>query len=311
MAKKNSKLTNWVTNGKIPVTSEKHDDENIDDTDWPEVEDPIKIMRIEMAKEKSRRSKISFMCKGIIDEMVNSVEARSEVNKIVDMVLDRSVWRIRIFEVWSLLEEDKNLQAVVMKKILRQEKEKREEMEAMARDERIGRRVVAKRKWWARQTEKEMVNLEEMMTCLTVCSREPEKHVQVVEMEWSETELVEHVLLDRWMKELGIEDNMEDQLLGVDFDKEMRYLEGVLANNEARDSFKNDDKNITSNQDWVMPDTGGDQLVEGPEDHDQLRVNTVAYHSLGTWFLNNWVLSTAPGRIHEVDMSPECGEKPK
>ena len=130
-------------------------------------------------------------------------------------------------------------------------------------------------------------------------------------MEWSETELVEHVLLDRWMKELGIEDNMEDHLLGVDFDKEMRYLEGVLANNEARDSFKNDDKNITSNQDWVMPDTGGDQLVEGPEDHDQLRVNTVAYHSLGTWFLNNWVLSTAPGRIHEVDMSPECGERPK
>ena len=58
-----------------------------------------------------------------------------------------------------------------------------------------------------------MVNLEEMMTCLTVCSREPEKHVQVVEMEWSETELVEHVLLDRWMKELGIEDNMEDHLL--------------------------------------------------------------------------------------------------
>ena len=67
------------------------------------------------------------------------------------MVLDQSVWRIRILEVWSLLEEDKSLQAVVLKKIQRQEKEKREEIEAMAREERLGRRIVAKRKWWARQ----------------------------------------------------------------------------------------------------------------------------------------------------------------
>ena len=119
------------------------------------------------------------------------------------------------------------------------------------------------------------------------------------EMEWSEAELVEHELLDAWIEELGIVENMMDKLVELDFNTEMRYLEGVLAKSELSDEM------IMINQGWVLPDAVDDKMVEGPEYHHQFRVNTIAYHSLGTWFLNNWVQRTPPG----MDMSPECGER--
>ena len=70
-----------------------------------------------MAKEKSRRSTVFFMCRGIVEGIANSIGANSEASKMVDMILDRSVWRIRISEVWSLLEDDNDLQTVILKKI--------------------------------------------------------------------------------------------------------------------------------------------------------------------------------------------------
>ena len=103
--------------GKETVISEKYEHEKIDDTDWPELEDPDRIMRKELAKEKSRRSKVFFMCRGIVEEIANSIGAKSEASKIVDMILNRSVLRIRKSEVWSLLEDDNDLQTVILKKI--------------------------------------------------------------------------------------------------------------------------------------------------------------------------------------------------
>ena len=163
------------------------------------MEDPTSVIRKEIAKEKSRKSKIFFVCRSIIKEITERVEARSEANRIVDMVIERSVWRIRIAEVWKLLEDDIHLQAVIQKKILRQERDVRETMEAIEKDDRLERRVVAKRKWVVKHSEKQLNTLEEMMACLTMCSKEME-----VEMEWNEVELEEHMFMENWMKELGI-----------------------------------------------------------------------------------------------------------
>ena len=86
----------------------------------------------------------------------------------------------------------------------------------------------------------------------------------MLELEWSESELVEHVLLDAWMKELGIEENMMDQLVELDFDKEMEYLEVLLANSGISE------ENSMSNQGGALPDAVDDKMVEGPEYNDCL-----------------------------------------
>ena len=134
LAEKNTKITSWVKSTEVKVNI---DDQVIDDTDWPELEDPTSIIRKEIAKEKSRKSRIFFMCRNIIEEITERVEARSEANRIVDLVIERSVWRIRIAEVWKLLEDDINLQEVIQKKILRQERDVRETMEAIEKDDRL------------------------------------------------------------------------------------------------------------------------------------------------------------------------------
>ena len=73
-----------------------------------------------------------------------------------------------------------------------------------------------------------------------------------MEMEWSEAELVEHELLDAWIVELGIVENMMDKLMELDFNTEMRYLVGVLAKSE----LISDEMSMIS-QGWALPDRVG------------------------------------------------------
>ena len=188
--------------------------------------------------------------------------------------------------MWTLLEDNINLQAVIQKKILRRERDVRETMEAIEKDDRLERRVVAKRKWVVKHSEKQLNTLEEMMACLTMCSKEME-----VEMEWNEVELEEHMFMENWMKELGIEENNRETVVMVDFDWEMQYLDRVLAYRESA----NDEKMVSENdKDMVVPDADDYWMVEGPENENQLVVNTVAYFSEGTWFMDNWVLGQTP-----------------
>ena len=204
------------------------------------------------------------MCRSMIEQITEKVEARSEANRMLDLVMERSVWRIRIAEVWKV----------------------RETVEAIEKDDRLERRVVAKRKWVVKHSEKQLNTLEEMMACLTMCSKEME-----VEMDWNEVELEEHMFMENWMKELGIEENNRETVMMVDFDWEMQYLDRVLAYRESA----NDEKMVSENdKDMVVPDADDYWMVEGPENENQLVVNTVAYFSEGTWFMDNWVLGQTP-----------------
>ena len=299
LAASNGKLTGWVKNGRTDNENKKSEECEIDDDDWPEVEDPAVIIRKEMAKEKSRKSKIHFMCKTLIlEEVMNHVQARAEANKVVERIIERSVWRLRINGVWKLLKDDDELQAVVIKKIRRQQIVLVETIEAMERSDRLEKRVEAKEKWKAKYEEGKVNNLEQMMSCLTVCSNEllgKEDEMQCVDMDWSQVEMVEHNFLESLMKELGIEEKWEDRGMEVDFDQEMDYLEDVLMNladdvgigvGDMFDTGEINDKDMVGGM--MNGCLENIRMVMGESmDGNDLVVNEGACHSEGTWFLNN------------------------
>ena len=144
LAASNLKLTSWMKPSKETSKSRKTEEMEIDDADWPEVEEPAAVMRRERAKEKSRKAKVWFLCRNVVESVVDQLTARSVVNRMLDRVIDRSVWRLRIGEVWKLVEEDKELQSVILKKVRRQE---REVTEAVERSDRLERKLVTKDRW--------------------------------------------------------------------------------------------------------------------------------------------------------------------
>ena len=162
----------------------------VNEDDLPALEDPDLIVRREKAKEKSRMAKVNFMSGQVIDEIVSKVTARSAVERILSMVLERSAWRIRILEVWKILEGDRGLQKVIMKKIQRQEQLRLEE----EKENRIVKQSMAKRNWeikyQSRQVEEEMVGLASMLSCMSIVELEPWKDVCASMVEVEEIECV-------------------------------------------------------------------------------------------------------------------------
>ena len=287
LASSNLKVTSWMKPSKTPKIR-KTEEMEIDDADWPEVEEPATVMRREVAKEKSRKSKVMFLCRNVVESVVDQINARSVVSRMLEQVMDRSVWRIRIGEVWRLLEEDKELQSVILKKVRRQE---REVTEAVERSDRLERKLVAKDRWRTGYMERQMDNLEELMACLTVCREElgrEEYGVQTEVMDWTQTEMVEHSLLDDLIGELGIQNMDMSRTSEVDFEQEMEYLEMLGHDNGGEEA----DLDMMSS--YNVKYAGGMLRNIGDEDleYDWLEepgVNTRAYYTCGTWFLNNWV----------------------
>ena len=62
-------------------------------------------------------------------DVVNSVVARSDVNSILEEVMNKCNWTSSLREVWRLLQDDQPLQEAILKKIARQELEMKNEYE--------------------------------------------------------------------------------------------------------------------------------------------------------------------------------------
>ena len=143
LAAKNTKMTDWIRRqDNIGEIKEK---ERVDDEeDWPEMDQPEDIIRKETAKAKSMAFKIGHMCRGIVEELVDGVSSNSAAGMILESVLRRSWWRIRLTEVWRLLEDDRNLQKAILKKIERQEKDEDYLLEVVEKEEKLERRKDAR-----------------------------------------------------------------------------------------------------------------------------------------------------------------------
>ena len=114
-------MTKWTKSMRVGLDIGNPSSFMGDEDDWPEMDTPETIVRKEVAKEKSMRCKVKFMCGGVLEEVIGLVQARSEATKIMNKIIDRSYWRIKISEAWRMLENDRELQCIIVKKIKRQE----------------------------------------------------------------------------------------------------------------------------------------------------------------------------------------------
>ena len=98
-------------------------------------------------------------------DVVNSVVARSDVNRILEEVMNKCTWISSLREVWRLLQDDRPLQEAILKKIARQELEMKNAYVECEKNDRLESVSNLKRK---ERTEKMMVDLGEMMICLDI-----------------------------------------------------------------------------------------------------------------------------------------------
>ena len=137
-------------------------------------------------------------------------------------------------------------------------------------------------------------------------------------MEGSQLEKEEHNFLESLMKDLGIEEKWEDRGMEVDFDQEMDYLEDVLMNladdvgigvGDMFDTGEINDKDMVGGM--MNGCLENIRMVMGESmDQNDLVVNEGAYHSEGSWFLNNWFHTKRMGSVrgYGEDRSSEWGD---
>lgn len=137
----------------------------------------------------SRVAKIEFVCRQILGEVIGGTMATSAVGKVLDLVMQRSFWRIQVAEIWRRLEDDKELQDAIVKKVQRQEKC----MTDQHKEGRLRKQSVTKNTWIRkhqdRQMEENMIGLASMMSGMRVAGLEPWRKTQI-DTEVEELEVV-------------------------------------------------------------------------------------------------------------------------
>ena len=157
--------------------------------------------------------------------MVRREEARKEVTKLLDVVLETAWWRYSVEEVWNKLEYNKELQRIIQWRIGNQRLDERMMIAFQDRQERIQRRDEAKQRWRARNA----LRMEPM-------------ELGGGQGDWWDTEFHEHEAINSMMVNLGIYDDMEigedhksiiDESFGLEVDEALehafldRMLEGI------------------------------------------------------------------------------------
>ena len=269
VAAKNTKMTDWLKRKDSIDSQEMLEKENVadDEEDWPEMDQPEDIVRKEIAKAKSRACRIGHMCRGMVNEIVDGVIPNSAVGKILESVMSRSWWRLRIEGVWRLIEDDKTLQKAIFKKMERQEKEKDCLLKAVEKEERLERRSAARGKWVRGNEERQLATLGEMMACLNMYTEELTK---TDEMDWSLIEVEEHHYIEQRMSELGITESCTVKVKVIDFEDEMEFLDRILE--ELGDNDHDDESlscsmgpELIDDMDW-SPEVGDLSTSSGTSD---------------------------------------------
>ena len=307
LAAKNTKMTDWIR--RQDNIGELKEKERVDDEeDWPEMDQPEDIIRKETAKAKSMAFKIGHMCRGIVEELVDGVSSNSAAGMILESVLRRSWWRIRLTEVRRLLEDDRNLQKAILKKIERHEKDDDYLLEVVEKEDRLERKKVARERWVKDNEKRQLYNLEEMMASLSMYSEElvsTDDLVRTEEMEWSLLEVEEHNFIEERMNELGITEVSIINVEMIDFDEEMGYLENILEG--LRYDVVNGDDGKVEGVGWM--EEGGHGLKYVVDVHDiclDFSTGIVGNSRRESELFLTW--SMGSDEFDDIDRSPEIGD---
>ena len=110
-------MTAWLRPKTMQEVARIEEDKRVElmEVDAPEMVDTDTIIRKEQAKMKQVQWMMKHDISTIMKELVDGVVARSAVDKVIEEVIYRSQWRVRINQVWRMLEDDCPLQEVVKK----------------------------------------------------------------------------------------------------------------------------------------------------------------------------------------------------
>ena len=288
------------------------------------MEEPEDILRRELAKEKNAKFKNKFMCKNIVEEFVEIVAARSVVDRVMVAVVDMAYYRIKILKTWEMMENDPDLQDIIKKKMERQARDAAAFKDMVEKDDGLERKRKAKKSWMRTYQESEknknMDMIGNMMDLLKIHGGEDNKVDEDMTMDWSEEQ--EHRYLEDWMVELGIEwGGVGDDMMLEEYSIEMEYLDSILVTRSRDYEYnivgmnmgveKDIDLDAADKDDvdysWMDVDWGGCTEPVDEEDNEVFGMSQVksnfdigceAYNSLGTWFMNNWIM---PSMLYEKE----------
>jgi hypothetical protein len=254
---------------------------------------------------------------------VNRVVARSAVDRVLEEVIARSAWRVKLNRLWSMLVDDQPLQEAMKIKMRRQEQELQLVVAEMAKEDRIQRVKELRVKFTSRRQEPEMVDLEDLMLALDITISREERAVKQTnqqddqeEMDWAVVEGEEHALLDRLQMELGIGLLEDEDWNMVELEPEHVYMDKIILALSQEDMIdgvregtlwrraNQDDDHDVGVEEWEV-ETKDDQ--DGWEDDDpgvgvkydgaysefgrpvEIRINEDGYRAGGSWFEGNWM----------------------
>ena len=313
LAKVNKKMTNYFTANPISVDVEDNTEEF--EIDFDKV-DERKLERLQLVEQEKRAWANSRMITELLRDMIKEVPARVEIKDVMDNVMkaawsritrrleaketaammietiiDQAWWRFKVEDIWKRIEMDGELKRVIMWRLENLNLENKLLVRAQEKKERLLRKEEARKQWWERRSLQE----EQMDTC----------------SDWKVIENHEHEALNNLMRDLGMDDDMEDTVMDfadnkkehvTNFDEELEhsYLDEIIDSLPAgwwtRDSIEEascpGDNASTAkvvSQDQLPI---GDQALTagaGIREQEQLIVNIEAYRSGGTWWLNNWL----------------------
>jgi hypothetical protein len=149
-------------------------------TSWASrvVVDPVMKARQETAQKKSDQWIAKNICTCLVQELEDEVVARSVSGKLLEVVLTKAWYEIKLKKTWNWLEGDKELQKSVMMMIQREEEKSRLRLAEQKRVQRLSRKQEMVQLWSQRRKEKSdeeaslqesgVDHLAELVKCMTL-----------------------------------------------------------------------------------------------------------------------------------------------
>ena len=304
IAKSNMKMDGWLKNETIQKKKEKLEintrrlEEEIEiDMEWT---DPVLEQEREIKKKEALRKRnillTKLMVKDIVNNLVEETPARSEVAKIMDIVVKESSYEVETNMIWNkLLGND-----VILRRI-------RIKLEDMAENERLEKEVAMKAKRLENRNKKEKEWKEKKNMMDLLCGMES-LGLGSFEGEWDE-----HNAMDDWMMEALLNGHLLDDDIIMDVaHKDEKAEDTDMLVDEFTELVEPDDEMMSTFEDWLEKelcdmdvDGGTRELVFGNilsklQHHGEggggmrgTEISENAYYGGGTWYLNGWLAPPA------------------
>ena len=305
------KLTNWV-NKIEPV-------------------DPLVQKKRRLAESKKESWTINFLCSGLVNELIDRIQAEAECSRVMMKLMDRAWNRVKLRGAWGWLKSDKALQRSIMAMIRDEDVEMRRQVEEERRRKRLERKAELELCWEAKKrsnldnqvmevdscSQPQEDNLSELMRCMSLVEEMEEGRSDW--LEWQEDHdggaaILDNgrgswqpIALNRWT---GIR-NQQDDIVESEV-LEHAYLDflgmdlgiGMNCDNTAGSGFSGQEESeaheeLDSILDSIKPGFKRKQEVQEMESGTSTDLcNSLAYYGGGTWWLDRWLSrSSACGAI--------------